>query len=281
VPGVNRNVLHTIPVCRPPLLTQQKIAAILSTYDELIENNTRRIALLEEMAQRSYREWFVEFRYPGHEGVPLVESEAGLIPEGWHWRTLSDLAQERRRSVDPRSLAGDVPYFGLEHLPERSIALSEWGRASDVASTKNVFEVGDILFGKIRPYFHKVGPPPVAGVCSTDAIVIRPRDESLKGLVLAVVSSETFVQHAVQTSQGTKMPRANWRVLERYPVPVPPCGELREIFEAHMNATVRLIHNFTLGSRSLRATRDLLLPRLISGEIDVEHLDIDTSGLAA
>ena len=71
----------TVPI--PPLPTQRKIAAILSAYDDLIENNNRRIKLLEEMAQRIYREWFVDFRYPGHEDVPLVDSELGPIPEGW------------------------------------------------------------------------------------------------------------------------------------------------------------------------------------------------------
>ncbi len=69
-----------IPI--PPLSTQRKIAAILSAYDDLIENNNRRIKILEEMAQRIYREWFVDFRYPGHENVPLVDSELGPIPEG-------------------------------------------------------------------------------------------------------------------------------------------------------------------------------------------------------
>ena len=85
----------------PPLPTQRKIAAILSAYDDLIENNNRRIKLLEEMAQRIYREWFVDFRYPGHEDVPLVDSELGPIPKGWNVQPLSDAAQIVTRSVEP------------------------------------------------------------------------------------------------------------------------------------------------------------------------------------
>ncbi len=83
----------------PPLATQRKIAAILSAYDDLIENNTRRIEILEEMAQRIYREWFVHFRFPGHEDVPLVDSELGPIPEGW----------ERRPLCGRRAIATDTP----------------------------------------------------------------------------------------------------------------------------------------------------------------------------
>lgn len=253
---------------------------MLAAYDDLIENNTRRIQILEEMAQSIYREWFVEFRYPGHEDVPLEQSQHGPIPRGWKWVPLCDLAEEMRRGIDPDSVDRDTPYFGLEHLPEHSMAIQSWGRAVDVGSRKYSFEPGEILFGKIRPYFHKVGIPPVPGICSTDAIVIRPRQEPLAGLVLAVVSSDSFVAHAVQTSQGTKMPRANWKVLERYPVALPD-GVLAVHFSDYVADTVHLSHSLLLATRNLRTTRDFLLPRLISGEVDVSDLDLDTSELVA
>ena len=76
----------------PPLPTQRKIAAVLSVYDDLIENNTRRIKILEEMASAIYREWFVEFRFPGHEQVEMVESELGLIPQGWEVKQLGEIS---------------------------------------------------------------------------------------------------------------------------------------------------------------------------------------------
>ena len=88
LPGVNRNALHMLPVRIPPHWAQEKIASILSAYDDLIENNTRRIKILEQMAQMLYREWFVNFRFPGHEKVKIVESELGLIPEGWTVRNV-------------------------------------------------------------------------------------------------------------------------------------------------------------------------------------------------
>ena len=153
----------------PPLPTQRKIAAILSAYDDLIENNNRRIKLLEEMAQRIYREWFVDFRYPGHDNASFVDSPHGPIPIGWSWHELRELADEIRVGVEPEALDPSMPYVGLEHMPERSIAIADWGSAADAGSRKFQFELGDILFGKIRPYFHKVAAPPVAGICSTDA----------------------------------------------------------------------------------------------------------------
>lgn len=257
----------------PPILTQTKIADILSAYDDLIENNARRIKILEEMAQLLYREWFVNFRFPGHEDVKLVESAIGLIPEGWEFRSLGEIAKEVRRGVNPENVDPGTPYLGLEHFPRKSIALSEWGKASDIQSTKLVFKKGEILFEKIRPYFHKVGVAPLDGICSSDVIVIQPKDEQFFALILTCVSSEAFVDHATQTSQGTKMPRANWDVLIKYPIPVPP-PELLDSFNDLLKTIVNQIHNLTFKNRNLRQTRDRLLPKLISGEIDVEALDL-------
>ena len=259
---------------------QRKVAAVLSPYDELLENNRRRIKLVEELAQRVYREWFVEFRYPGHEDDRLVSTNGQRIPEGWSWRRLGDLADDVRASVDPGSIPPSTPYFGLAHIPGHSLALDRWGLAGEVSSTKLRFQVGDVLLAKIRPYLHKVGPPPVPGVCSTDAIVIRPRDARDAALVLAVVSSDAFVAQAVQTSQGTKMPRANWSVLRDYPVPYPDRRTLRA-FDDLVGGVITQIHRLVMTNRTLGEARDLLLPRLISGEIDVEHMNIPVEGVAA
>jgi type I restriction enzyme S subunit len=259
---------------------QEKVAQILFRFHALIENNTRRIAILEEMAQAIYREWFVHFRFPGHENVKMVESELGPIPAGWEGRTLGDIAVEERRGIDPNAVDPGTPYVGLEHIPRRSITLQEWDSAASAGSRKYEFRRGEILFGKIRPYFHKVVVAPADGICSTDAIVIRSKSEDAAGLTLAVVSSREFVDYATQTSQGTKMPRADWKVLSEYPVAVPP-QVLQSRFEAYMSQTVELLQNLAAKNRALNATRDLLLPKLVSGEIDVSELDIDTGELVA
>lgn len=260
VPSVDRKV-------------QRSIAAVLSAYDDLIENNTRRIKLLEEMAQRIYREWFVDFRYPGHDAVPLVHSELGPIPRGWDWKQLRDIAMEIRVGVDPGAIDPETPYVGLEHMPEMSIALCEWGIAQSAGSRKFKFVAGDVLFGKIRPYFHKVSVAPVDGICSTDAVVVRSRTPDVYGIVVSVVSSDAFVAEAVQSSQGTKMPRANWSVLESYPIAMPP-QHILEKFNMIVNDVVSAIHRMVHANRNLRDTRDLLLSRLLSGELDVSELDI-------
>ena len=273
IPSTSREAFYQIPISLPPLPTQRKIAAILSAYDDLIENNTRRIAIREEMAQSLYRDWFMHFGFPGHEKKSMVESALGMIPEGWEVAKLRDIAREVRRTVNPESIDPETPYFGLEHLPRKSIALADWGTAKEVQSTKLAFNKGEILFGKIRPYFHKVGIATLDGVCSSDTIVIVPRDEQYFAMVLGCVSSEDFVNYATKTSQGTKMPRANWDVLVQYHVVVPAQPILNRFNELIKDIVVE-IQNIVFRNRNLRQTRDLLLPKLISGEVDVEELEI-------
>lgn len=272
-PAVDTDTIERAEIFLPPLPTQRKIAAVLSVYDDLIENNLRRIKILEEMAQNLYREWFVKFRFPGHQHARFTDSPLGTIPEEWEVKTLGKLADQIRDGVNPDSVDPETPYFGLEHLPRKSISLADWGLASEVQSTKLLFKKGDILFGKIRPYFHKVGVAPLPGVCSSDTIVIRPRAAEWFCLVLGCTSSAEFVEHATATSQGTKMPRANWDVLVKYQIHIPPQPILGQ-FNEFMSQIVSQLHNFVFRNQALRRTRDLLLPKLISGEVDVSGLDI-------
>ena len=264
-PNFGPTHLKQMSITLPEIRLQMQIAHILSTYDDLIENNRQRMALLEEAARQLYREWFVRLRFPGHEHTRITNG----VPEGWERRTLGDLCEEIRESVSPELVDPATPYIGLEHMPRRSISLSDWGLAKEVTSNKHRFHEGEILFGKIRPYFHKVGITFVDGVASSDAIVIRPNESKLSGLVLMTVSSDAFVAVTAQTMrEGSKMPRADWKQMQGYSVPLPPDGLLNS-FGSVIRVTVEQLKTLCVASRKLRAARDLLLPRLMSGEIAV------------
>jgi type I restriction enzyme S subunit len=109
-PSLNRNFIYPVRVRVPPIGMQRRIASILSAYDDLIENNTRRIAILEEMARRLFDEWFVQFRFPGHDTLKLVNTQNGQVPEGWAAESLGDYVMEVRDAVDPASLSDDTHY---------------------------------------------------------------------------------------------------------------------------------------------------------------------------
>jgi type I restriction enzyme S subunit len=202
----------------------------------------------------------------------LVESELGGIPEGWELATLGDVAENHRRGVQPEQIEPGTPYIALEHMPRRCIALSEWGTADGLESNKFRFKKGDILFGKLRPYFHKVGVAPIDGVCSTDIVVAAPRSREWFGFVLGHVSSVEFVEYTNAGSTGTKMPRTSWADMARYGVvllPDPVATAFTDLVQPLVERIVTGIHE----SRTLAALRDALLPKLISGKIKVEDAE--------
>lgn len=269
VPGLNRNWVHSLEVNYPNESVQKKTAAIISAYDDLIENNQRRIALLEKIAAEIYREWFVRLRFPGHEKVKFVKG----VPEGWEVRTLASFSSEIKRGVKKKNLADDEIYIGLEHIPRRSISIKEWATADTVDSDKLLFQERDILFCKIRPYLHKVALSHVAGACSSDTIVIRPKNKIYEGYLLFTVFSDTFIELATVASKGTKMPRADWGFLKKLELAVPNV-QLLEAYQAQFDIMFSQIVNLLRENKALVTSRDLLLPRLISGKLSVENLDI-------
>ena len=278
--------LRQMTVKLPPPDEQRSIAHILGTLDDKIELNRRMNETLEAMARALFKSWFVDFdpvraKAEGRDpGLPelladlfparLVDSELGEIPEGWEVGRLGDVAEHPRRGVQPESIKPDVPYIALEHMPKHCIALSDWGVAEGLESHKFEFKKGEILFGKLRAYFHKVGVAPVDGVCSMDIVVVAPQEPHWFAFVLSLVSSADFVEFTNAGSTGTKMPRTSWADMARYELVKPPTP-IAKAFADWMRPSVERIMAGIHESRSLAALRDALMPKLISGELSVAH----------
>ncbi len=284
---VTKRDLQRIRGAVPPLAEQEAIAHILSTLDDKIELNRRMDETLEAMTQTLFKSLFVDFdpvrQSKWFQGAAcervaslfpsrLVEGEGGLIPAGWSTGTLRDIAASPRRSTRPAEMAPAAPYIGLEHMPRRSIALTQWDTSATLKSNKWAFQEGEILFGKLRPYFHKVGLAPVDGVCSTDIVVIAPSDPAWSAFVLGLVSSSAFVSYADQGSTGTRMPRTSWALMARYPIAIPPipvAKAFQGLVQPLLDRIILSIHE----TRSLVRLRDSLLPRLLSGTIRVRDAE--------
>jgi len=273
---------------------RRAIAHILGTLDDKIELNRRMSETLEAMARALFKSWFVDFepvrakmlgrwrRGQSHPGLPahlydlfpdlLVPSELGEIPEGWEVGKLGDVAENPRRGVRPEQIEPGTPYIALEHMPRRCIALSDWSDGDGLQSNKFAFKRGEILFGKLRPYFHKVGVAPVDGVCSTDIVVVMPKSDSWFGFTLGHVSSTEFVDYTTAGSTGTKMPRTSWSDMTRYELVLPP-EPVAKAFTQRLRPMVDRVIAGIYEARTLAALRDTLLPRLLSGEIDVSALE--------
>ena len=261
-----------------------EIAHILGALDDKIELNRRMCDTLEAMVWAIYKDWFVDFgpvraKMEGREtGLPpsvaalfpdrLVDSrtDLGEIPEQWSVGALGDVACSVRHGVSPEDVMAETLYIGPRHMPRRSVALADWGRAEDVLGDTLSFRQGDILFGKLRPHFQKVWIAPADGICSTDIVVVRPHTDLLFPFAVAVASSSAFVAHNARASTGTKMPRTNWETLSGYPCVMPPMRIL-EAFRSLTAPGLRHIVSAVRESLALRSVRDTLLPKLPSGRI--------------
>lgn len=146
----------------------------------------------------------------------------------WPTQHFGDCATLIRESISPSSV-GDVPYIGLEHIGEGTLSLVNHGVASEVTSTKSSFKQGDILFGKLRPYFRKVTRAPFDGICSTDIWVVRAKDGIDQEFLFYCMASEAFVDFATNGSEGTRMPRAKWEYVSQYKLLVPTLYEQQKI----------------------------------------------------
>lgn len=171
--GIRGSDLATLSVECPDLPTQHRIASILSAYDDLIENNRRQIKLLEEAAQRLYREWFVELRFPGHEGVKVVDG----VPEGWMKGTLNTIAEFTGKKANKAERERYKCYLPIDCLPKKSLAYINHDNISNAESSLLSFAKYDIIFGAMRPYFHKVVIAQEEGLTRSTCFVINSRSK--------------------------------------------------------------------------------------------------------
>jgi type I restriction enzyme S subunit len=263
-------ILNGIEISLPPLATQRRIAAILSAYDDLIENNARRITILEEMAQALYREWFVEFRFPGHERVEVKDG----VPEGWEEAHLVDLVKNVREAAKPGPATEAMPYLPIDCIPRRSLALTESRPGSEAQSSLISFEKHDVLFGAMRSYFHKVAIAPFEGTTRATCFVLRPIERAYYSFAVLTLFDGRTVDYSHKHSRGSTMPYAVWDgSLGNMPIIRPP-RPIAQAFDEIVKPMVLSVEVAFFRQKNLRETRDLLLPRLVGGEIDVADLEI-------
>ena len=265
MPRGDKDAMRTYEFGLPPLTTQQRIAEILSTYDELIENSQRRIKILESMARGLYCEWFVYFRFPGHESIPLVPSALGDIPQGWEVKKLGKIAENFDRLRKPLSkmqrveMQGDFPYYGAAKVFDyvnnfifdgEYLLMAEDG--SVITTERN--PILQLVNEKFWPNNHThvlQGKMPV----STHFLYLG----------LSQVDISPYIT-------GSAQPKITQENMNRIPF---FCGQPRvhEEFNQLVEPMIRESQLLQSQIQNLRRTRDLLLPRLLSGQINVFRQD--------
>jgi type I restriction enzyme S subunit len=278
-------VLKQVEVRIPPLPIQQRIAGILSAYDELIENSQRRIKILESMARALYREWFVHFRFPGHEIHPRVASPLGEIPQGWEAKNLGGLTKLITKGTTPTTLGREFQQDGINFVKAESIEpsgiLIESKFAKIDADTHVLLQRSQLCSGDIL--FSIAGV--IGRVCSVPSRILPANTNQALAIVRCAsalhvpflymtLRDDNFKNHCLGHVVQTAQANISLSVLKAVPIVCPP-RELLTKFNAHAESLLRQIQVLSEKIQNLRRTRNLLLPRLLSGQIDLEAAEPD------
>ena len=252
-PTLNRNYIANIPVAIPSFVEQRRIAGVLGALDDKIESNRTQQRIGEQLLRAVI------------EGILHQFSEADFI-------SFNAYCTQSKESVRPENVGNDDKYIALEHMPRGSIFLNSWEIAelAGIASNKTRFRHGDLLFGKLRPYFKKVGVTPVSGVCSTDILVIRPRLPEILPFIAVIASSDALIDSISASATGTRMPRASWRDIAAWTVPHIPDETLTVLLDP-ANQLMAFLETLSLQNLKLEQLRDALLPELMSGRMRVDE----------
>lgn len=269
------NSLSSFKIRLPPLPTQQKIARILSAYDDLIENNLKRIKLLEEMAQITYEQWFVRMKFPGHENV-LVDAEAGL-PEGWKQAPITEVATVNRKSLTKKTEPETIKYIDISSVSTGQYEIPQSLDFSEAPSrARRTVKYGDTIFSTVRPnrkiYALILEDDPLL-VASTGFATLTPKLNDSFSFVHLSVANQAFVDRAVAVAGGAAYPAVNQSDFENIEVTI-PTPELISDFSEKFNQNFEVIGSLTKQNRRLKEARDILLPRLMTGLINVEGIEL-------
>lgn len=277
--------LLSFPISTPPLPVQRQIAGILSAYDGLIENNTRRIKILEEMARAIYREWFVHFRFPGHEKVKMVDSPSGKTPAGWSVLTLGDVLQEIESGSRPKggidAEERGIPSIGAENV----LGLGQYDYSKEKFVSQSFYESmrrghvqnRDVLLYKDgvqigRKTIFGDGFPHETCCINEHVFDLRANDRCTQAYLFFWLDQPDMTQAICNLNANAAQPGLNQMSVKGLPIILPPKSLLDE-FDKPANQALGLIFNLAKKTNVLRGTRDLLLPKLISGEIPVPDLE--------
>ena len=275
VSGIKGSSLAKLVIRIPSLATQHRVADALDSFDLLIENNRRRAEVLEEMARAIYREWFVHFRFPGHEDATFTDSDVGSIPEGWKRQRLSALAKVNPQSRTP--VAGEVVrYLDISCLGDRTLDQPQPVSGEDAPGrARRVVAAGDVVWSMVRPNrrAHALLVRPGSDwIASTGTAVLRP-EAVTSSYLFEVVSSQEFTDYLVSRARGSAYPAAKVQDFKDAII-VQPRPEVVSQFTATVGPLHRMIWTLREQSAGLGSTRDLLLPKLVTGQIDVSDLHL-------
>ena len=286
-PSINKNDVLNLKIRFPKSLVEQnKIVNILSNYDDLIENNNKRIKILEEMAQKIYKEWFVDFKYPGHETAAFKDTELGKIPSDWEVKTIEDVISDIESGSRPKGgivqCNSGIPSIGAENIiglgkydySKEKLVTNEFYnkmkkgkiKSLDVLLYKDGAQIGrKSMFGEGFPYFE---------CCINEHVfILRTNTKCSQYYLYFTLDLPEYTEKIKQLNTNAAQPGINQQQVKGIKIRLAPISIINK-FDEIVKPIISLIFNLCIRNKELMQTRDLLLPRLMSGEINVEDLEI-------
>jgi type I restriction enzyme, S subunit len=277
--NLNQDILASLLVPLPPLSVQRRIASILGAYDDVIEVNRRRIAVLEEMARRLFEEWFVHFRFPGWESRVVQQTPDGPLPKGWRWATLRSLCTSVGYGFTASSRADNV---GPKFLRITDIVPStiDWDAVPHCEIDESLVEKyllheGDIVVartGATVGYAKRLNKRHARAVFASYLVRFRPKSGVSNAMLGVFAQSNEYKAYVKRNAGGAAQPNANAQVLGSAKLAEPP-ENIQLRFQHTIQPMLDLIELYERQNGKLARSRDLLLPRLISGELSVVAAD--------
>jgi len=264
--NLSASIVRSLPVQLPPIEAQERIASILSAYDDLIENNKRRIQLLEQAARLLYQEWFVRLRFPGYEQTRIVDG----VPEGWEWTQLGNVAAVNKEQLSER-FHGVINYVDISSVSSGTInEIQRFDFEDAPGRARRVLHHGDIVWSCVRPNrrsYAVIWNPQQNMIASTGFAVLSPILLPTSYLYYAT-TIDSFVGYLVNRTRGAAYPAVLAIDFENAAI-LKPNDRISEDFDKIVSPMIAQKANLDLQNQRLRQARDLLLPKLMTGEIEV------------
>ena len=272
IPSLRTETLNSLDLPIPDLDYQNRVLSVLSKIDKKIEINEKINKNLEQLLYNIFNNWFISFEK--FSNLEFMSSPMGEIPKGWKIGILKDLISLTKNSINPKKTNG-LPYLPIDIIPMNSLGITELNSDDEANSSLITFDKNDILIGAMRVYFHRVVLSPVNGVTRSTCFVLKPKKESYLSYSLLLCNLDRTIQYAQNTSKGTTMPYAVWdNGLGDMEVVIPPENILKE-FHERVFPIIEKIRDSYYEVNNLTKLRDTLLPKLMSGEIDVSKINCD------
>ncbi len=284
MPNLNTNIIKALPIALPGLSEQRRLAAFYDALGDRITLLTETNATLKDLGQALFKSWFIDFepvRAKANGGEPrgmdgataalfpssFENSQLGLMPRGWKVGGLGEILTLRNERTQPSEKTKSLPYVPIESIGAKNPFLYETKLGDEASSSLTLFRKGDILFGAMRPYFHKVCVAPFDGVTRTTVLTFIAKNTNARSFALFLAYQASTIKYATQHSEGSTIPYAKWKnSLEYMPVVLPPIS-VQEAFGNVVSLFIEQANANNQQVKTLVQLRNSLLPRLISGRM--------------